>query len=174
MRFEPDVLENDPNGRSMSSSLRRLGFKTSERTLQPHSTIRLDLTPTEDQLLAAFSKGHRADIRRAERDGVVIRVGAPDPDADVLHQMLVATNTRKSFGFHSAGYYRRLLRDFGDAARIQIAELNGQPIGASLILAFGGHGTYLAAGSNATKAWNTALRTCCSGTRSAGPRSAAR
>ena len=87
--------------------------------------------------MAAFSKGHRADIRRAERDGVVIRVGAPEADADVLHQMLVATNTRKSFGFHSAGYYRRLLHDFGDAARLQIAELNGEPIGASLILAFG-------------------------------------
>jgi len=66
----------------------------------------------------------------------------------VLHQMLVATNQRKRFGFHSAGYYRRLLHAFGDAARLQIAELNGQPIGASLILASGRHGTYLAAGSN--------------------------
>jgi serine/alanine adding enzyme len=149
LRFEPDVLENDPPADSLRSTLRELGFKTSERTLQPHSTIRLDLSPSQDQLMASFSKGHRADIRRAERDGVVIRVGAPDPDAQILHQMLVATNARKSFGFHSAGYYRQLLLDFGDDARIQIAELDGKPIGASLILAFGRHGTYLAAGSNA-------------------------
>ena len=148
LRFEPDVLEDDPGADSLRASLRRLDFKPSERTLQPHSTIRLDLTPTEEQLMAAFSKGHRADIRRAERDGVVIRVGAPEADADVLHQMLVATNQRKSFGFHSAGYYRRLLHAFGDAARLQIAELDGQPIAASLVLACGRHGTYLAAGSN--------------------------
>ena len=148
LRFEPDVLENDPTAEPLRASLRRFGFKTSDRTLQPHSSIRLDLSPTEDQLMAGFSKGHRADIRRAERDGVEIRVGAPE-DADVLHQMLVATNTRKNFGFHSAGYYRRLLRDFGDNARIQVAQLDGRPIGASLIMAFGSHGIYLAAGSNA-------------------------
>ena len=140
---------NDPEAASVRSSMDKLGFRTSDRTLQPHSTIRLDLSPAEERLLAAFSKGHRADIRRAERDGVVIRVGAPDPDADVLHQMLVATNTRKSFGFHSAAYYRQVLRDFGDAARIEVAELDGKPIAASLVLAFGRHGTYLAAGSNA-------------------------
>jgi len=149
LRFEPDVLESDQAAGTVRSSLQRMGFKTSDRTLQPHSTIVLNLSPSEDQLMASFSKGHRADIRRAERDGVVIRVGSPEPDADVLHEMLVATNARKSFGFHSAGYYRQLLRDFGDAARIQIAELNGNPIGASLLLAFGRHGTYLAAGSNA-------------------------
>lgn len=149
LRFEPDVLEDEAGADELRGSLRRLGFKASDRTLQPRSSIRLDLTPTEEQLMAAFSKGHRADIRRAERDGVTIRVGAPEPDADVLHEMLVATNTRKSFGFHSAAYYRRLLHDFADAARIQIAELDGKPIGASLILAFGRHGTYLAAGSNA-------------------------
>ena len=45
LRFEPDVLENDPTADSLRSSLRRLGFKASERTLQPRSTIRLDLTP---------------------------------------------------------------------------------------------------------------------------------
>jgi serine/alanine adding enzyme len=61
--------------------------------------------------------------------------------------MLVATNQRKSFGFHSAGYYRRLLHAFGDAARLQIAELDGTPIAASLVMAFGRNGIYLAAGS---------------------------
>jgi serine/alanine adding enzyme len=149
LRFEPDVLESDPGADSWRALVRDARFNTSGRTLQPRSTIRLELEPTEEQLMAAFSKGHRADIRRAERDGVRVRVGTPDADVDVLHQMLVATNQRKTFGFHSAAYYRRLLLDFGDAARLQVAELDGQPIGASLILAWGKHGTYLSAGSNA-------------------------
>lgn len=149
LRYEPDVLENDPTADSVRDSLRQVGFKPSQRTLQPRSSVRVDLTPTEDQLMAAFSKGHRADIRRGERDGVQIRIGEPEADADILHQMLVATNQRKSFGFHSAAYYRRLLHAFGDAARLQIAELDGQSIGASLVMAFGRNGIYLAAGSNA-------------------------
>jgi lipid II:glycine glycyltransferase (peptidoglycan interpeptide bridge formation enzyme) len=149
LRFEPDVLESDSGADSLRALLRDAGFRTSDRTLQPRSSIRLDLSPVEDALLASFSKGHRADIRRAGRDGVQIRVGEPDGGADVLHQMLVATNRRKSFGFHSAAYYRRLLHAFGDAARLQIAELNGRPIGASLVMSFGRNGIYLAAGSNA-------------------------
>jgi lipid II:glycine glycyltransferase (peptidoglycan interpeptide bridge formation enzyme) len=148
VRVEPDVLETDPAAQSFRAMLSSTRFRTSDRTLQPRSSIRLDLRPGEEQLMAAFSKGHRADIRRAERDGVTIRVGAPEPDVDVLHQMLVATNERKSFGFHSAGYYRLLLHAFGDAARLQIAELDGIPIGASLVLAWGRHGVYLAAGSS--------------------------
>ena len=148
LRFEPDVLEDDPGADSVIAQLRAARFKTSDRTLQPRSSIRVDLTPTEDELFAGFSKGHRADIRRAERDGVTIRVGTPDADADVLHDMLVATSQRKSFGFHSAGYYQRLLEAFGDAARVQVAELDGWPIAASIVLAWGRHGTYLAAGSN--------------------------
>lgn len=147
LRFEPDVLENDPGAPALDAQLREAGFRVSQRTLQPRSTIRLDLTPTEDQLLAAFSKGHRADIRRAERDGVTVRAGTPEADPDVLHQVLSATRERKSFGFHSAAYYRQLLRAFGDAARLLVAEQEGQPIAASLVLAWGGHGTYLSAGS---------------------------
>lgn len=149
LRFETDVTEDAAGAESTRASLRAAGFKTSERTLQPRSTIQLDLTPADDQLLASFSKGHRADIRRSERDGVTVRIGDPAGDTQILHEMLVATNARKTFGFHSAAYYQRLLEAFGDDARLQIAELAGEPIGASLILAFGRHGTYLAAGSNA-------------------------
>lgn len=148
VRFEPDVLEDDPGAASLRATLAAARFRASDRTLQPRSSVRLDLARSEDQLMAAFSKGHRADIRRAERDGVTVRVGAPERDADVLHQMLVATNERKSFGFHSAAYYRLLLHSFEDAARLQIAEMDGTPIAASLVLAWGRHGVYLAAGSN--------------------------
>ena len=70
-------------------------------------------------------------------------------DVDVLCAMLVATRQRKDFGFHSAGYWRALMSAFGEAARIFVAELDGQPIGASLVIAWGSYGIYLAAGSNA-------------------------
>jgi len=149
VRLEPDVLESDPLADALAVDLRAKGFRTSDRTLQPRSSIRLDITRSEDELLAGFSKGHRADVRRAERDGVTVRVGDQAADVDTLHRMLVATNERKSFGFHSAGYYRKLLAAFGDAARLQVAEREGRPVAASLVLAWGRNGTYLVAGSNA-------------------------
>ena len=71
---------------------------------------------------------------------MTVRVGSA-AEAAVLHEMLAATNERKNFGFHSAAYYRVLLESFGDSARLQIAQRDGQPIGASLVLAWGRHGT---------------------------------
>ncbi|HJP89815.1 MAG TPA: peptidoglycan bridge formation glycyltransferase FemA/FemB family protein [Candidatus Limnocylindrales bacterium] len=146
LRFEPDVLESDARAAGVRAILSGTGFTTAERTLQPRSTIRLDLTGDEEQLRAAFSKGHRADIRRAEREGVTIRVGTP-ADTGILHEILVATSARKAFGIRDAAYYRYLMEAFGDGARLQIAELEGDPVGASVVIAFGRHGMYLAAGS---------------------------
>ena len=98
--------------------------------------------------MAAFSKGHRADIRRAERDGVVIRVGAPEPDADVLHQMLVATNSARA----SASTARPTTGGCCTTSATRRAPDRGARRRADRRIADPGlrpHGTYLAAGSNA-------------------------
>lgn len=107
----------------------------------------MDLTPDADALWASFSKGHRADVRRAEREGVTVRAGGAD-DAATLHGLLVETQQRKSFGIHTAAYYRSLLDVFGESARLFVGEHGGAPVAAILALAWGGHGVYLVAGSN--------------------------
>lgn len=150
VRFEPDILEGDDEATALDGELRRAGFRTAERTLQPRSSIRLDLRRSPEELLAGLSKGHRADLRRAERDGVSVRFATSEAEVGVLHEMLRATRSRKSFAFHSAAYFRVLWSSFGNAARLLIADLDGAPVAASLVLAWGRHGTYLAAGSTST------------------------
>jgi serine/alanine adding enzyme len=147
IRLEADTHENTPRAAALHELLRRHRFRAASRTIQPRASLTVDLRPAETELLASFSKGHRADIRRAERDGVVVRAGS-DEDARILHDLLQATQQRKDFAIHSAAYYRSLLRSFGDGARLFIAEHGGGPVGASLVLAWGGRGIYLAAGSN--------------------------
>jgi serine/alanine adding enzyme len=148
LRFEPDVLINEPGAAELDAFLRGAGFRTAERTLGQRSSVRLDLTPVEDELFAAFSKGHRADVKRAERDGVIVRFGTDESAVDELHRMLIATTERKTFEYHTAAYYRTMWRLFGDAARLYMAELNGEVVAASLVLAWGDNGFYLFAGSN--------------------------
>ncbi len=149
-RLEPDLTLDDPKAATLDTALRAAGFRTAERTIQPRSTIVLDLTAPLPALLAGLSKGHRADLKRAERDGVSVRVATDLAETQTLHDMLRATSARKAFGYHNAAYYRALLDAFGDAARLLIAERDSTPIGASLVLAWASHGVYLAAGSNAT------------------------
>jgi lipid II:glycine glycyltransferase (peptidoglycan interpeptide bridge formation enzyme) len=149
VRLEPDLAQDDPKATALDAQLRAAGFKTAEKTIQPRSTVVLDLAPTLPNLLAGLSKGHRADLKRAERDGVTVRVATGLAETQTLHEMLRAVGTRKTFGFHSAAYFRVLLESFGDAARLLIAEREGAAIGAALVLDWAGQGTYLAAGSNA-------------------------
>jgi lipid II:glycine glycyltransferase (peptidoglycan interpeptide bridge formation enzyme) len=149
VRLEPGLAQDDPKASALDNALRAAGFGPVERTIQPRSTIVLDLTAPLPELLAGLSKGHRADLRRAEREGVTVRVATDRAEARILHDMLRATSARKAFGYHNAAYYRALLDAFGDAARLLIAERDGAAIGASLVLAWASHGVYLAAGSNA-------------------------
>ncbi len=147
VRFEPDLLINDPRAADLDAFLRARGFRTADRTLGQRSSIRLDLTRSEDDIFASFSKGHRADTKRAMRDGVVVREGTDEADVDWLHRMLGATTERKAFEFHSASYYRALWRHFGDAASLFLAEWQGDVVAATLNIAWGDTGLYLFAGS---------------------------
>jgi lipid II:glycine glycyltransferase (peptidoglycan interpeptide bridge formation enzyme) len=148
LRLEPDILDADePGSAALQVALAGGRFRRTERTLQPRSSIRLDLNRSDDELLAGFSKGHRADVRRAEREGVQVRVAATERDVDLLHEMMRATQQRKGFGIHSPGYYRALWRFFGDDAHLLLAERDSTVVAAALIIAFGRQAIYLAAGS---------------------------
>jgi lipid II:glycine glycyltransferase (peptidoglycan interpeptide bridge formation enzyme) len=149
VRLEPDLTLDDPKAAVLDAALRAAGFRPAEKTIQPRSTIVLDLAPPLAELLSGLSKGHRADLKRAEREGVTVRAATDLAETRTLHDMLRATSERKTFGYHNAAYFRVLLESFGDAAQLFIAEREGTAIGASLVIAWSGQGVYLAAGSNA-------------------------
>jgi lipid II:glycine glycyltransferase (peptidoglycan interpeptide bridge formation enzyme) len=147
LRCEPNVALGTPFAHAVDERLRARRYREAARTVQPRASLVLDLTPATDAIWASFSKGHRADVRRAEREGVRTRIGNA-ADAEILHGLLQATQQRKEFGIHSAAYYRTLLEVFGSAARLFVAEHGGAPVAAILALAWGEHGIYLVAGSN--------------------------
>ncbi|HWQ12888.1 MAG TPA: peptidoglycan bridge formation glycyltransferase FemA/FemB family protein, partial [Roseiflexaceae bacterium] len=74
LRLEPNLLEADPAASPLWGWLLGRGFVAAE-PIQPRSTVHLDLIPPPERLLAAMSKGHRADIRRSAREGVAVRAG---------------------------------------------------------------------------------------------------
>jgi lipid II:glycine glycyltransferase (peptidoglycan interpeptide bridge formation enzyme) len=149
LRLEPDVLEGSPGQQALVASLEGQRFGQVERTLQPRSSIRLDLGRPDWQPLAGVSKGHRACVRSAERDGVSVRVASSEDEVDSLHAMLRESAARKHFGIHTAAYYRALWRLYGDDARLFLAVHESEVIAASLIVAFGSQAIYLAAGATA-------------------------
>jgi serine/alanine adding enzyme len=146
LRLEPNVLEGSEGADRLHSLLLVERFRSAE-PMQPRSSIHLDLAPDPDALLASFTKGHRADVRRAERNGVIVRAGSTDADFDAFYAIMEATGARQEFGIHSRAYYRDAMQLFGESARLLLAEHDGAVVAAFLVFAWGGEAQYMYSGS---------------------------
>jgi lipid II:glycine glycyltransferase (peptidoglycan interpeptide bridge formation enzyme) len=146
LRVEPNLLHGDETAEALSRTLERRGFVPAE-PFQPRSSIQLDLAAPPDALLAAMSKGHRADIRRAAREGVTVRAGQGEADLGSYYDVMRETATRAGFGIHSRAYYGEAWRLFGEHALLLLAERAGRVVATCLVFAWAGTGTYLYGGS---------------------------
>jgi len=146
LRLEPDILENDPRADAVHTWLQLQGLRPAE-TIQPRSSVHVDLRRTPEAILAGCTKGHRADIRRAERQGVAVRDGGPE-DTPTFHAIMRATGERASFAVHSADYYRAALALHLPRARLLIAALDGRPVAAHMVFADAHCGRYLYSGAD--------------------------
>jgi lipid II:glycine glycyltransferase (peptidoglycan interpeptide bridge formation enzyme) len=159
LRLEPNVLADDSQAADLHSALLIEGFRPAT-PLQPHTSLHLDLSPTPEQLLAAMSKGHRADIRRATREGVVVRPGQGAADLAAFYAIMEQTGARADFAIHSRAYYHAAWELFqqnvaagavegqaANASQLFLAEQNGATLAACMIFAWAGAGLYLYGGS---------------------------
>jgi lipid II:glycine glycyltransferase (peptidoglycan interpeptide bridge formation enzyme) len=154
LRLEPNVLEDAPQAGDLHSALLIEGYRPAT-PLQPHTSLHLDLSPTPEQLLAAMSKGHRADIRRAAREGVTVRPGQGAADLAVFYAIMEQTGARADFAIHSRAYYQAAWELFhgetergtAQAGQLFLAEQNGGTLAACMIFAWAGACLYLYGGS---------------------------
>ena len=153
LKIEPNELAEA----GLESELaERYGFTTSAETIQPRSTIRVDLSGEPGQLdskkeqpgtwLARMKPKHRYNIKLAERRGVTCRLAEP-ADFGAFYQLMVITGQRDRFGTHSASYYRDAWAIFkkspqGNAALV-LAEYEGKIIAGAMVFAFGSESAYL-------------------------------
>ncbi|NJN81957.1 MAG: peptidoglycan bridge formation glycyltransferase FemA/FemB family protein [Caldilineaceae bacterium] len=139
LKIEPDLLDTPAN----RARLRQLGFTPSRQSIQPASTILLDISQDEDALLAAMKSKWRYNIRLAERKGVSVREARQD-DLAAFNELMGATGQRDGFAVHSASYYRAAFDLLAPhSAVFLLAEYEGQPLAAIVVCAVGNRAWYL-------------------------------
>ncbi len=148
VRYEPNVLTTSKYASSYQKILAPAQTSTST---QPQHSIHTAINQPDAALLAQMTKGHRADIKKAERLGVTIRTGH---DAAAMAQfvaLMQATGARADFAVHSAQYYTDAWQLFGSLGRstLLLADYQGQTVAAALILANSTTACYLYGGSAA-------------------------
>jgi len=98
-------------GASIINQLQNNHWVYSKEQVQFKNTIIVDLTPSEDQLLANMKQKTRYNIRLAEKNGVVVRVAAKT-DLDELFKMYAETSIRNGFAIRNREYYITLWSSF--------------------------------------------------------------
>lgn len=112
------------------------------KSIQPPDTVILDLTKTEEQLLAEMHPKTRYNIRLAERKGVKIIFSQNKKDIGVFYKLCCEVNEREKINSFSRSYYEKMLDVFGSKLKIIKAEFEGKTLAINLNLDFGDMETY--------------------------------
>lgn len=107
--------------------------------IQPRCVMRLDLSPSPEELMASFKPKWRYNIRLAQRKGVTIKTECHKEDLPTFYRLLMETAERD--GFTIRGY--RYFEDLWDIlvskrmARLFLAEYQGQAIAGAICFYYG-------------------------------------
>ncbi len=139
LKVEPDERDSV----AMRERLVGLGFRSSPQTIQPPRTIVIDITGSEDSILARMNQGTRRKIRTAYRKEVVIRQGEAG-DLESFNWMMGITGRRGDFGVHSPAYYQKTFELFApEYATLLMASYKGQDLAGLMAFACGERAWYL-------------------------------
>lgn len=138
--LEPD-LPDEPRWRDR---LAALGLRPSPLgSIQPRRTLVVDISRSEEEILAGMKPKTRYNIRLAERKGVAVWEGT-EADLPAFHRLMAQTAVRDRFGVHSPAYYERAYHLFVPTgrARLLMAGVEGEPVAALMVFALGRRAWY--------------------------------
>jgi lipid II:glycine glycyltransferase (peptidoglycan interpeptide bridge formation enzyme) len=147
LRIDPEL--EDPDG-ALAATLRELGWRPAP-DIQPRSTRIVDLSLTEDELLAGLRKKTRQSLRRAQNEEVtVVQAGAERlPE---FHRTLAGTMDRVGLPSRSLGFFRDLWAAYdaaGQAMLLLAQTATGEVVSGTFLVGWGPRLVALYGGTNA-------------------------
>lgn len=120
-----------------------LGFRPAAQTVQPPRTIVIDITGTDDAILARMNQGTRRKIRQSLKNEVRYYEGTRE-DVAKFTGIMQMTGDRNAFGVHSHAYYDTAYARFvPDHAALLLAEHEGDTLAGVMVFAVGRTAWYL-------------------------------
>lgn len=147
IKVEPDAIEPSVAAAVLlGAGLRRAA------PVQMRSTIWVDLSASEEEMLARQKQKTRYNIRLAAKRGVHVTPTAGD-GIDEWYRMYQATARRDRFSIHTREYYRTVMRVLGGAgmARLLLAHHGGDLLAGIIVFRFGRVAQYMYGASSNVK-----------------------
>lgn len=101
LKWEPGIL---PDG-VPKPMYERWNFRPSLQTIQPPSTILINIAGEDDTIMARMNQGTRRKIRKSLKSDIHYHEGDRG-DLERFAELMQTTGSRNDFGVHEAKYYR--------------------------------------------------------------------
>jgi lipid II:glycine glycyltransferase (peptidoglycan interpeptide bridge formation enzyme) len=104
------------------------GWKSSANTILIPRTLILDLTKSEDELLAVMAKKTRQYIRKSANEPIEIHQVRSREELDACLAIYKHTAERAGFGLHGDQYYYDIFDKMGEYSLVTAAFYEGNPV----------------------------------------------
>lgn len=124
----PDITTENPQSKDMEEVLKTNCLPSSKQTFAKYNVL-LDITKSEEKLLAAMHPKTRYNIRSAQKNGITAREGK-DSDISTFTDLQKQAAQRQRFFIHTDKYYETIWRVLGSKgiAKLLIAYHDSKPV----------------------------------------------
>ena len=153
IRIEPETEEVLEEIKKSVDALRQaqggnLRITKAPHDMQPREVFKIDITLSEEELLARMKPKTRYNIRLSEKRGVRVFETRDEKYIEDFLGLITATSGRKGITSHSRSYYERFFQVLPEnMCRLFVAEYDGKVIAANVVIFFGETVTYLHGGT---------------------------
>ncbi len=117
--------------------------------MQPRETFVVDISKSEEEILAQMKAKTRYNVRLAEKKGVRIFMTREKKYQDIFLTLIEATAKRQNILPHPKSYYEKMIAVFpAEKLMLFVAEYEGVVLAANLVLFAGDTATYLHGGTS--------------------------
>lgn len=129
IKVEPKVEVDQTNQQTNILTLKSLGFVEGRSLFTKYNFV-LDVSPSIEELSAAFKQKTRYNIKVAEKKGVTVEIDNSEEAFERYLELTQETTKRQGFYAHSNDYHRKMWRVLNPAgiANLLVARYNGEII----------------------------------------------
>jgi len=114
-------------------------FRICKYDHHPKTSLIIDLTQTESEILKQMKPKGRYNIKVAEKHGITVK---PSLDIGAFYDILTATGNRDGFGIHPKSYYQKMLDTMSENTQLLLAEYQGKVIAGGIFVYLDEWGIY--------------------------------
>lgn len=146
VRVRPEILDS----KESRSKFLRLGFRPAPIHLNAENTWVLDISKSEEEILAGMRKNTRYLVRKSLNEGLRLRVSSNPADSQILKKLQKETVKRHSFVGFKEKLFKAQLATFSKDKQgsLFICEKDGFSLVAAIILFYGENAYYHHSGSS--------------------------